>query len=50
MERKQPKRSAVVPPWHGRFEGIELEVEKGGVFGIPEIEIGGNDGRKRGCG
>ena len=47
MEGERTERSAVVFERDEQREGIEFEFEKGGIFGIPEIEAGGDDGRNR---
>lgn len=49
MEGERTERSAVVFERDEQREGIEIEfeIEKGGIFGIPEIEAGGDDGRNR---
>lgn len=43
MEGKQPKRGSGESERDGKGEFAE-EIEKGGIFGIPEIEIGADDG------
>ena len=45
VEGERTERSAVVFECDEQREGIEIE--KGGIFGIPEIEAGGDDGRNR---
>ena len=43
VEGERAKRSSVVFECDEQWKGTEIE--KGGIFGIPEIEVGGNDGR-----